>query len=50
LRGQVANFSKFHAKKQATFWQSGLAIQHSERMQFWRDTWGDDWHPIYARD
>lgn len=39
-----------HTRKEADLWQGGVPIQHSERMEFWRGAWGEDWAAVYAYD
>lgn len=50
LSGQLAAFFETHANAQADLWNGGQPIQHSERIQYWRDTWGEDWQPVYTYD
>ena len=48
LKTQLAGFFDAHTIDDADLWKGGCPIQHSERIQYWRDVWGDEWAPVYA--
>ena len=50
LGEQLATFFEAYANAQADLWNGGQPIQHSERIKYWRDTWGEDWQPVYSYD
>ena len=48
LDDQLNSFFDAYAKQEANLWKGGVPIQHSERKQFWRDAWGEEWQPVYS--
>jgi arylsulfatase A-like enzyme len=50
LSEQLVTFFETYAHAQADLWNGGQPIQHSERIKYWRDTWGEDWQPVYSYD
>ena len=44
----LREFFASHTRPAADLWNGGAPIQHSERNEFWRDAWGQDWKPVYA--
>ena len=50
LEHSLENFFAKYADDNADLWKGGMPIQHSERKQFWRDAWGDEWKPVYTYD
>ena len=48
LDAKLVAFFETYADAKADLWQGGVAIQHSERNQLWKEAWGDDWQPVYT--
>ena len=47
LEDMLGKFFETYARPQADLWKGGAPLQHSERNEFWRDAWGNDWQPVY---
>jgi hypothetical protein len=47
LDDMLTRFFATHTRSAADLWAGGAPKQNSERMEFWRDAWGDDWEPVY---
>jgi arylsulfatase A-like enzyme len=43
----LTDFFNIHARREADLWQGGAPLQNSERLEFWRDAWGEGWGPVY---
>lgn len=48
LDKMLVTFFKQHSRAEADLWHGGTVVQHSERNEFWRDAWGDEWEPVYT--
>ncbi|MCA8869448.1 MAG: sulfatase-like hydrolase/transferase [Rhodobacteraceae bacterium] len=43
----LTEYFAIHVRPEADLWNGGAPLQHSERNEFWRDAWGEDWQPVY---
>jgi len=46
----LEKFFEQHARTEADLWNGGVPIQNSIREGFWRESWGEDWTPVYSYD
>ncbi len=47
LDDMLTAFFESHTRAEADLWAGGAPLQNSERVEFWRDAWGDGWQPVY---
>jgi len=50
LDQMLTDFFATHSRREADLWQGGAPIQNTERNEFWRDAWGENWQPVYRYD
>eukprot|EP00095_Tigriopus_kingsejongensis_P000082 snap_masked-scaffold2_size2283618-processed-gene-17.28 protein:Tk00082 transcript:snap_masked-scaffold2_size2283618-processed-gene-17.28-mRNA-1 annotation:"mucin-desulfating sulfatase (n-acetylglucosamine-6-sulfatase)" len=50
LDNMLIEFFAVHSRPKADLWDGGVPIQNTERSKFWRDSWGEDWQPVYQYD
>ena len=50
LAAKIDDFFNCHARREADLWHGGQPIQNAIRAGFWRESWGEDWHPVFQYD
>jgi len=48
LNAMLDSFFEQHVRREADLWNGGVPIQNSIRQGFWRESWGDNWEPVYS--
>jgi len=48
LNAMLDSFFEQHVRREADLWNGGVPIQNSIRQGFWRESWGENWEPVYS--